>query len=106
MSYTTVNYRNVDPVSDGLHFLRDPLDCEQLGLSVLECGPGWTGLAHDHAEDGQEEIYLLVEGEATVTVDGDDVALSAGDAIRVPPGATRQIHNGDAESVFVLAGAP
>jgi len=29
-----------------------------------------------------------------------------GDAVRVPPEATRRIENGDGESTFVLAGAP
>ena len=106
MSYTKVNYDEVDPVSDGLHFLRDPLECESLGLSVLECEPGWTGLEHDHAADDQEEVYLLVDGDATVTVDGEDVAMEPGDAVRIPPGTTRQIENGDEASTFVLAGAP
>ncbi|MFB6081328.1 MAG: cupin domain-containing protein [Halanaeroarchaeum sp.] len=106
MAYTKTNYADVDPVADGMHFLRDPLDLEQLGLTVLEADPGWEGKPHDHAEEGHEEVYLLVEGEATVTVEGETVALSAGDALRVPAGATRQIRNGDAESTFVLAGAP
>ncbi|WP_121820224.1 cupin domain-containing protein [Halostella salina] len=106
MTYSHVNYEDVDEVSDGLTFLRDPLDCENLGVSVLECDPGWEGMAHDHGDEGHEEVYLLVDGSATVTVDGEDVAMEAGDAIRVPPGAERQISNGDAESTFVLAGAP
>ncbi|WP_115864695.1 cupin domain-containing protein [Halorussus litoreus] len=105
MSYTKVDYEDVEPVGDGLHFLRDQLDCENVGVSVLEADPGWTGMEHDHAEDGQEEVYVLVDGAATVTVEGEDVELSTGDALRIPADATRQIHNGDAESTFVLVGA-
>ncbi|WP_435125619.1 cupin domain-containing protein [Halobaculum sp. D14] len=106
MSYATVNYEDVDAVGGGLHFLREALDCENLGVSVLECDPGWEGMAHDHADDGQEEVYVLVDGAATVTVEGDDVEMEAGDALRVDPADERQIHNGDAESTFVIAGAP
>ncbi|MFB6109826.1 MAG: cupin domain-containing protein [Halodesulfurarchaeum sp.] len=106
MSYDKVNYRDVDPASEAMHFLRDPLDCSQLGLTVVECEPGWTGMEHDHAEEGHEEVYLLVDGEATVTIDGEDVPMESGDAIRVPADATRQIQNGDTDSTFVLAGAP
>ena len=106
MTYTKVNYNNVEPVSGGLYFLRDPLDAENLGVSVLECEPGYTGMEHDHADEGQEEVYVLVEGAATVTVDGEDVEMESGDALRIPPEATRQIDNGDSESRFVLAGAP
>ena len=106
MAHTKVNYEDVEPVSDGLYFLRDPLDAENLGVSILECDPGWSGMEHDHTDEGQEEVYVLVEGTATVTVAGEDVAMEAGDALRIPPGATRQIENGDEESTFVLVGAP
>jgi mannose-6-phosphate isomerase-like protein (cupin superfamily) len=103
--YTTTNYRDVDD-QNGLHLLRDELDCEQLGVTVLECEPGWEGVEHDHADEGQEEVYLLLEGEATVTVEDDSVELGEGDAIRIPPDMSHQIHNGDVESRFVLLGAP
>ncbi|UPV76187.1 cupin domain-containing protein [Halorussus limi] len=105
MSYTKVDSHDVEPVGEGLRFLRDPLDCEKLGVSVLDADPGWTGKEHDHAEDGQEEVYLLLDGEATVTVEGEDVELESGEALRIPAEATRQIHNGDTESRFVLVGA-
>jgi len=62
MTHTKVTYDDVEPVSEGLYFLRDPLDADNLGVSVLECEPGYTGMEHDHAEDGQEEVYVLVEG--------------------------------------------
>ncbi|ARS89237.1 cupin domain-containing protein [Natrarchaeobaculum aegyptiacum] len=103
--YTTANYQNVDDTS-GLHFLRDELNCENVGVTVLECEPGWEGMEHDHDDDGQEEVYLLLEGEATVTVEDEAVEMSPGDAIRIPPTETHQIQNGDVESRFVLVGAP
>lgn len=106
MSFTRLHYGDVEPVAEGLHFLRDPLDCEQLGVSILEISPGWEGKPHDHAEEGQEEVYVCVEGAATVTVDGRDVPVEEGDALRISPEATRQITNGDEESRFVLVGAP
>jgi quercetin dioxygenase-like cupin family protein len=105
MAYTKVNYHETDAVSDAMHFLRDPLECEKVGVTVVDCEPGWTGVEHDHSDEAHEEVYLLVDGEATVSVDGEEVAMTAGDAIRVPPDATRQIRNGDTDSTFVLAGA-
>ena len=106
MSYTKVDSEEVEPVADGLHMLREPLECEQLGVSILTCEPGWEGKSHDHTDRDQEEVYVLVEGEATVSVDDEEVPMEAGDALRIDPESTRQIHNGDAESMFVLAGAP
>lgn len=105
MDYTKVNSLDVEPIADGMRFLRDPLDCEKLGVTILDADPGWTGKEHDHADDGQEEVYVLLDGAATVTVDGEDVELDAGEALRIPAEATRQIRNGDVDSTFVLVGA-
>jgi len=106
MTHTKVNYEDVEPRAGAMHFLRDELDAEQVGLTVLDCEPGWSGMAHDHADDDHEEIYFLVEGEATVVVEGDAVQMESGDALRLSPDATREIENGDTESTFVLVGAP
>ncbi len=105
MPYTKTHYESVEPVADSMHFLRDPLECEKLGITVVDCEPGWTGKPHDHAEEDHEEVYLLLEGEATVQVEDEEVSLEAGEAIRVAPESTRQIRNGETESTFVLAGA-
>jgi quercetin dioxygenase-like cupin family protein len=105
MSHTLVEYRDVEPVGGGLHFLRDALECANLGVSVLDVDAGWSGKPHDHGDEGEEEVYVLVEGAATATVDGETVSLSAGDALRVDPGATRRLDAEEA-SVFVIAGAP
>jgi quercetin dioxygenase-like cupin family protein len=105
MSHALVNYDDVDPVGGGLHFLRDALDCANMGVSVLDVEAGWSGRAHDHADDGEEEVYVLVEGAATVTVEGETVSMSAGDALRVDPEATRRI-DAESDSLFVIAGAP
>lgn len=106
MSYTQANYEDTESVAGGLHFLRDALDCEELGVSVLDCPPGWSGKDHDHADEGHEEVYVLTDGEATLTVDGEAVDMVEGDAVRVAPGATRRIDNSDVDSQFVIAGAP
>lgn len=106
MAYRKVNYRDVEPVADAMHFLREPLDSDQLGVTFVRCKPGWVGMKHDHADNEHEEVYVLIEGEATVTVEEEDVAMEPGDAIWIPPEATRQIRNGDRESVFLLVSAP
>lgn len=106
MAHHSVHYEDVEPVADALHFLRDPLDCEALGVTVAECPPGWTGKAHDHADGDHEEVYVLVEGRATLEVEDEAVSMTPGDAVRVDPAAERQLRNGDAHSTLVIAGAP
>lgn len=104
-SYTKVDYVDVEPKAPGMYFLRDALDTERLGFTVVEVEAGWTGMEHDHDHDDQEEIYHLVEGRATVTVDGDDVSMTDGDTLRVGAGAVRQLQ-ADADCYFVVVGAP
>lgn len=106
MAYTKVNYESVEPVADAMHFLSEPLESEQLGVTVVRCKPGWRGLEHDHTDNQHEEVYVLIEGGADVRVDDEAVAMEPGDAIWIPPVSTRQIVNGDQESAFVLVSAP
>ena len=106
MTYQKVNYTDVEQVGDAMHFLREPLDTKQVGVTIARCKPGWNGRKHDHSDNEHEEVYVLIEGEATVVVDGESVPMEAGDAIRIPAEATRQIRNGDTESAFVLVSAP
>lgn len=106
MSYSKVNTDDVEKVSDAMHFLGDPLDCRQVGVTMVRCDPGWKGKPHDHTDDEHEEVYILIEGEATVRIDDEDVSMDSGDAVWIPPAATRQIRNGDVESSFVLVSAP
>lgn len=106
MAYTKVNTDDVEPVSDAMYFLREPLECRQVGVTMARCEPGWTGEEHDHTDDGHEEVYILIAGSATVHVDDEDVPMAEGDAIWIPPDATRQIRNDDVESSFVLVSAP
>jgi len=105
-SYKRVNYRDIEPVSGGMHFLREPLDSERVGVTITRCEPGWNSRPHDHVENGHEEIYVLIEGSATVTIDGEAVDMESGDAIWIPPDVTRQIRNDDEECAFVLISAP
>lgn len=104
-TYNRVNYSEVEPASGALHFLKEPLDSDRLGVTVAQCDPNWNSRRHDHSQNDHEEIYVLVEGKATVVVDEDSVPMEAGDAIRIHPNATRQIRNGETESVFVLISA-
>ena len=106
MGYDTTAYDDVEPRAPGMYFLRDALGCEGLGVTVVEADADWEGMEHDHAEDGQEEVYVLLHGEATLTVDGDSVDLGPGDAVRVDADSTRSLAFSADGSKMVIAGAP
>jgi len=73
---------------------------------MVQCDPDRRNQPHDHSENDHEEIYILLDGRATVAVDGEKVAIEAGDAVWISPPVTRQIRNGETESAFVLVSAP
>ena len=106
MGYDTTAYDDVEPRAPGMYFLRDALDCENLGVTVVEADDGWEGMEHDHGDADHEEVYVLVHGEATLTVDGDAVDLAPGDAVRVDPDSTRDLAFSADGSKMVIAGAP
>jgi mannose-6-phosphate isomerase-like protein (cupin superfamily) len=97
----------VDPEYGGTWMLRDVLGCERLGVSIIELEPGGKGKPHDHADDGHEEVYLVVAGELDVDVDGEGtVTLGPDEAVRIPPAESRQLVNrGEGRTKVVVAGA-
>ena len=40
-----------------------------------------------------EKVYVVLEGEMTVTIDGTDTVLGAMDSCTIPPGEVRKIEN-------------
>jgi len=105
MPAETVNIDDIDVQMGAMRRLREGLQTEAVGLTIVDADPGWEGPEHDHGESDHEEVYLLLDGDASVTIDGETVDLEPGDAVRIDPDETRQVHNGDTASRFVFAGA-
>lgn len=111
MPYTVASTADVDSVIDDeygrMHFLRDPLEAESLGVTVMELEPGAAGKEHDHSHDDQEEVYVVTSGSVTVEMPEETVELGEEEAIRLTPDQTRQLRNEGSEPVrLVLVGAP
>ena len=64
-----------------------PVANHSLAEATIEAGE--ATVRHHHRVS--EEIYYLVEGTATMELDGETTTVSAGDAILIPPGAWHQI---------------
>jgi mannose-6-phosphate isomerase-like protein (cupin superfamily) len=81
----------------------DELGIESFGLQVLDFPGGFADYpAHDHAEDGQEEVYLVLEGSAAFEVAGETSQADAGTFLRVAPGVMRNLVPGP-DGVRILA---
>jgi uncharacterized cupin superfamily protein len=83
--------------------VRHALGVESFGVQVIDMPPNVDAYPeHDHAEDGQEEVYTALEGSATLQTDGQKHELTPGTFARVPAGVTRKIVTGE-EPVRLLA---
>jgi mannose-6-phosphate isomerase-like protein (cupin superfamily) len=73
------------------------------GMNVLEIDAGCTGYPeHDHQRDGQEEVYVVLRGSATLEAGDETVELAAGTLARVGPRQRRKLVPGP-EGVTLLA---
>lgn len=68
---------------------------EVLGLTGAEVSvnnlPAGAGVPFVHAHKENEEIYGVLEGAGSATIDGEDIELAAGDWLRISPAAHRQL---------------
>ena len=79
------------------------LGVESFGMQVLDFPAGFSDYPeHDHTDDGQEEVYVVLRGSADIEVAGERVRLDPGRMISVAPNSRRKLEAGP-EGVRVLA---
>jgi len=78
------------------------------GMNLEKLPPGWDGYPeHDHAKDGQEEAYVVIEGGGTLHAGDESYELTAGTMARVGPEQTRKFVPGDeGATMLVIGGTP
>ena len=68
---------------------------DKIGLTGAEISvnvlPAGACVPFVHAHKQNEEIYIVLEGNGKMVLDGESVELSANDYLRVSPAAKRQI---------------
>ncbi|HEX8066510.1 MAG TPA: cupin domain-containing protein, partial [Thermoleophilaceae bacterium] len=87
---------------------RAELGVEAFGMQVMDLPPNLEQFPeHDHAESGQEEVYLVLRGAAEIEVDGERNPIDPETIVRVGPGAKRKLYTGDEPMrVLALGGVP
>lgn len=87
---------------------RAELGVTSFGLQVMDLPPNLTFYPeHDHAESGQEEVYVVVTGSGEIELDGERQPLEAGVIVRVGPAVTRKIWPGDeGMRLIAISGVP
>jgi quercetin dioxygenase-like cupin family protein len=72
---------------------RKALGTSAFGFNLVEIEPGGEMPEHTEAESGQVELYVILEGEAVLRIEGDDHPAPAGTFASIEPPASRAILN-------------
>ncbi|MBK5218248.1 MAG: cupin domain-containing protein [Thermoleophilia bacterium] len=101
MNEPAVNFAAIDPDGDTFQLLRRELGITSFGVNALILRPRQRLRVHRH--ERQEEVYLVLEGELTLIVEGEAHVLGRGRLARVGPESKRQLTNPSGDHVVVLA---
>jgi quercetin dioxygenase-like cupin family protein len=84
--------------------IRHHFDIRSFGINA------WRGAAgdevikrHDHSEDGQPELYIVLNGHAEFTVGGDAVDAPAGTLVYCPEAAAERVAFAKEDGTVVLS---
>ena len=110
---TVAAFEQMDPIYDGLaRRARATLGVTSFGMQVMTLPANWDGYP-DHRHDAdvedanQEEVYIPIEGSATLRAGEERFELRPGMMVRVGPEQLRQILPGPSGVRFVaLGGVP
>ncbi len=89
--------------------VRASLGVTSFGMQVVDLPPNTGDMApeHDHLHNGQEEVYLLLQGEAELVLPDRVVELDPETFARIGPGTRRRLRSGpDGARVLMIGGRP
>jgi len=87
---------------------RAELGVESFGLQVIDLPPDFENYPeHDHAGDGQEEVFLAIKGGGEIEIDGERFPLDPDHMVRVASGTTRKVWPGaEGMRMVIVGGVP
>jgi len=104
MTHSIIDSRDVESPNGIFKPMGRTLGVSAFGINQLELPPGAEGPMHDHAADGQEEVYVIVRGSGMIRLDGAEERLEPGKYVFVPPDQKRQMVAGGEGLAWVGVG--
>jgi quercetin dioxygenase-like cupin family protein len=88
--------------------VRAELGITSFGMQVIRMPADYEDYPeHDHAGDGQEEVYTTLKGSGWIDVEGERVDLAPDVFVRIPAGTKRKVHaNADGIEMLIIGGCP
>lgn len=85
--------------------LTDQLGVAGFRINQLELAAGAEGPEHDHAGNGQEEVYAVIGGGGVLRANGEEITLQPGHFVYCPPDVRRQMVAGDEGLTWIGIGS-
>jgi mannose-6-phosphate isomerase-like protein (cupin superfamily) len=87
---------------------RAELGVSSFGMAIIDLPASYEHYPeHDHAEDGQEEVFFALRGGGEIEIDGQRFPLDADHVARVAAGTKRKVWPGpDGLRLLALGGVP
>lgn len=87
---------------------RAELGVRAFGMQVIALPPDFADYPeHDHVGDGQEEVYVTLEGSGWMDIEGERVEMDRETLLRVAAETKRKVHAGpDGIRMLVIGGCP
>jgi uncharacterized cupin superfamily protein len=82
--------------------VRRSLGIGSFGINAVELPPGESIPEHDESARKHEEVFLVLDGEAVVVVDGVDHPVRRGSYARLDPALRRTVRNDSGAVARVL----
>jgi mannose-6-phosphate isomerase-like protein (cupin superfamily) len=87
---------------------RAELGVTAFGMQVIQLPPNFSDYPeHDHAESGQEEVFLAIGGSGWIDIDGERVDVDGDTLVRVGPDVKRKVYSGpEGLRLLAIGGCP
>ena len=82
--------------------VRRGLDVGSFGLNIVEIEQGYSIPEHNEVDRDQEEVFIVMEGDAGVVLDGEEHPAPQGTFCRVSPPLLRTVRNDNEVPVRLL----
>jgi mannose-6-phosphate isomerase-like protein (cupin superfamily) len=93
--YSVAHLSEIEPMASDLvegvwRPVRYRFGITAFGCNVYVAEDAGALIVEEHSEKDHEELYVILEGEARFTLDGDDVSAPAGTFVHCPPPVVRK----------------
>ena len=103
MNQAVMSIRNIDGKvvkEDDRYLVRDNTELNNLVVSSTKLKPNKATSGHKH--DGQEEVYMFIEGVGKMELDDETIKVEPGNTVLIKDGVFHRVHAGMHDDLYFI----